>query len=371
MKVNEYNYWLANINNIGVKKIELLLKFFGSAEAIFYASEEELQTFRSKLCPPYLRFGINDIKAIIESRKPEKIHDDYTKLIQNGIYFVTKEDEHYPAKLHNIYGAPFALYIKGRLPVEEHKTIAIVGARKCSAYGGELAEYFAGELAARNIAVISGLAHGIDAHAHKGALAVNGRTYAVMGCGIDICYPRENIKLYMDMQAKGGIISEYAPGVIPTAGLFPMRNRIISGLADAILVIEARARSGSLITADMGLEQGKEIYAIPGRPTDPLSEGCNNLIKMGAKLVATADDILEELMPDFKAEEAKNKKINNFLELNEEIVYSTLCLEAKHIEEIALSTGLTLQQTAEILMKLELYGLIKQTNKNFYIKKTI
>lgn len=366
---NEYNYWLATINNIGIKKIELLLKVFKSAEAVYYATEEELQAFRSDLCPASLRFGKNDIKAIMESRNPEKIHADYTKLIQNGIYFVTKEDEHYPARLHNIYGAPFALYVKGRLPVETQKTIAIVGARECTVYGMELAEYYARELAAKNIAVISGLAHGIDAYAHKGALAANGTTYAVMGCGIDICYPRENIKLYMDMQAKGGIISEYGPGVTPIAGHFPMRNRIISGLADAILVIEARARSGSLITADMGLEQGKDIYAIPGRPSDPLSEGCNNLIKMGAKLVAAPDDILEELMPDYKVEELKNKKINNFLELNEEIVYSSLCLEPKHIEEIAQSTGLSLQQVAEILMNLELYGLIKQTSKNFYIKR--
>jgi len=369
MTRNEYNYWLANINNIGKKKIKLLLQYFGNAEGVYNASADELAAFRSELCPAGLRFTQKDIKEIIDSKIPERILEGYTKLIQNGIYFVTKGDEHYPQKLHNIYDAPFALYYKGRLPDKSQKAIAIVGARDCSVYGREMAMYFARELAAKGIAVISGLARGIDSYAHKGALAADGISYAVLGCGIDICYPRENLGLYMDMQVRGGIISEYAPGTVPIAGNFPMRNRIISGLADAILVVEARQRSGSLITADLGLEQGKDIFAIPGRTTDPLSAGCNNLIKMGAKLVAAPEDILEELMPDYKGGVQNDKKENNFLELNEEIVYSSLCLEPKHIEEIAQVTGLPVPELAQILFKLALRGLIRQTSKNYYIKQ--
>ncbi|NLC20229.1 MAG: DNA-protecting protein DprA [Clostridiales bacterium] len=369
MTRNEYNYWLANINNIGKKKIELLLRFFGDAEGVYNASADELMDFRSELCPVSLRFTHKDIKEIVDSKNPERIHEGYTKLIQKGIYFVTKGDEHYPERLHNIYDAPFALYYKGRMPDKTQKTIAIVGARDCSVYGRETAMYFARELAAKGIAVISGLARGIDSYAHKGALAADGISYAVLGCGIDICYPRENLGLYMDMQARGGIISEYAPGTAPIAGNFPMRNRIISGLADAILVVEARQRSGSLITADLGLEQGKDIFAIPGRPTDPLSAGCNNLIKMGAKLVEAPEDILEELMPDYKGGVQNDKKANNVLELNEEIVYSSLCLEPKHIEEIAQVTGLPVQELAQILCKLALRGLIRQTSKNYYLKQ--
>lgn len=367
MTKNEYSYWLSNISNIGNKKIDLLLQVFGDAEAVYNASREELEAFKSDCCPAGLRFSEKDINSIIESKNSERIHSNYTKLIQNGIYFVTKEDEHYPAKLHNIYGAPYSLYIKGGLPGSNQKCIAIVGARDCSLYGKEMTEYFARELAAKGIAVISGLARGIDSYAHKGALAAGGVTFAVLGCGIDICYPRENIKLYMDIQANGGIISEYAPGIKPIAGNFPMRNRIISGLSDAILVIEARAKSGSLITADMGLEQGKDIYAVPGRPTDELSTGCNNLIKMGAKLVAAPEDILEEMMPDYN-KERKNSKNNN-LELNEEIVYSSLCLEPRHIEEIAAQTSLPVGNVAEILLNLALRGLIKQTAKNYYIRQ--
>jgi DNA processing protein len=368
MTKDEYNYWLATINNIGIKKIELLLQVFGDAETVFNASDDELEAFKADCCPAALRFTQKDIKAIIDSRIPEKIQSNYTKLIHSGIYFVTKGDEHYPKKLHNIYGAPFALYVKGRLPDTSQKTIAIVGARDCSMYGKEMAGYFARELAAKGIAVISGLARGIDSYAHKGALTANGTTYAVLGCGIDICYPKENINLYMDMQVSGGIISEYAPGIQPIAGNFPMRNRIISGLSDAILVIEAREKSGSLITVDMGLEQGKDIYAIPGRPSDLLSTGCNNLIKMGAKLVTAPEDILEELIPDYNEKVLNNKKNNNFLELNEEIVYSSLCLEPKHIEEIAIHSGLPVDSVAEMLMNLALRGFIKQTSKNYYIK---
>lgn len=369
MTRNEYNYWLANINNIGKKKIELLLQFFGDAKAVYEASADELMAFKSEICPAGLRFSEKDIKEITESKNQERIHADYTKLIQNGIYFVTKGDEHYPERLNNIYDAPFALYYKGRLPDKGQKAIAIVGARDCSAYGSQMAMYFAGKLAKEGIAVISGLARGIDSYAHMGALEADGITYAVLGCGIDICYPRENIGLYMDIQAKGGIISEYAPGTVPIAGNFPMRNRIISGLADAILVVEAREKSGSLITADLGLEQGKDIFAIPGRPADPLSVGCNNLIKMGAKLAAAPEDILEELIPDFKGGVPNDKKENNFLEINEEIVYSSLCLEPRHIEEIASATGLSVPELAQILIKLALRGLIKQTSKNYYVKQ--
>jgi len=369
MTRNEYNYWLAGISNIGNKKIDLLLRYFGDAEGVYNASEKELEAFMSESCPASLRFGRRDIKAIIESKNPDRIHASYTKLIRSGIYFVTKGDEQYPGKLHNIYDAPYALYFKGRLPDESQKTIAIVGARDCTVHGGQLAEYFARELAKRGIAIISGLARGIDSHAHKGALEADGVTFAVMGCGIDICYPRENLKLYMDMQAKGGIISEYAPDTRPYAGNFPMRNRLISGLSDAVLVVEAREKSGSLITADMGLEQGKDIFAIPGRPTDPLSAGCNNLIKMGAKLVAEPEDILEELMPDYSGEVQPDKKNNNFLELNEEIVYSSLCLEPRHIEEISIITGLPVSELAQILLSMTLRGLIKQTSKNYYIKQ--
>ncbi len=368
MTGKDYNFWLANLNRIGVKKIELLLQYFGSSEEVYHASGEELEAFREECCRSQLQFSASDIRTLCESRIPDKIQENYAKLRKNGIYFVSKEDEQYPVKLRNIYGAPFGIYYRGRLPGHGEKLIAVVGARECTAYGREMARYLSGAITKAGIHVISGLARGIDAYSHEGALSADGITYGVLGCGIDICYPRENINLFMAIQKNGGVISEYAPGVQPVAGNFPMRNRIISGLSDGILVIEAKSKSGSLITADLGLEQGKDIYALPGRASDCLSEGCNNLIKMGAKLVTTPEDILEDFIPDYVQSLQDLKKNNKILETTEEIVYASLCLDPRHIEEIAHLTGLSLEVLMEQLLLLELRGYVRQTMKNYYIK---
>ncbi|MDF2944521.1 MAG: hypothetical protein K0S01_3379 [Herbinix sp.] len=366
MTQNEYRYWLANIHNIGARKIEMLLKMFVSAEGVFHASKKDLESFREEYAFG-LRMSDVDIESIYNSRNVEKTQQDYAKLEKNGIYFVSKEEERYPSKLGNIFGAPYALYVKGCLPREEDKVLAVVGARDCSPYGKEMAKYLASAVAKEGIAIVSGLARGIDSYAHEGALISKGLTYGIMGCGIDICYPKENINLYMEMQKEGGIISEYAPGIQPFAGNFPMRNRIISGLCDGILVIEAKEKSGSLITVDMGLEQGKDIYALPGRVTDRLSGGCNNLIKMGAKLVTSPKDILEDFIPNYEQTMDELKKNNKLLESNGKIVYASLCLEPKHIEEIAIQTGLSLDLLMEQLLLLELRGFVRQTMKNYYV----
>jgi DNA processing protein len=367
MTKEEYNYWLANINHIGAKRIEILLQVFGSSEEVFHTSKKELDTFKMECCPAELRFTDADIEAIIGSRDPGKIQEEYAKLEKNGIYFVSKGDSRYPEKLRNIYNAPFGLYVKGRLPQKDEKLLAVVGARECTPYGKEMAKYLSTAVAAKGISIISGLARGIDAYAHEGALAGEGVTYGVLGCGVNICYPKENINLFMELQKNGGLISEYAPGIQPISGNFPMRNRIISGLCDRILVIEAREKSGSLITVDFGLEQGKDIYALPGKATDRLSDGCNNLIKLGAKLVTTPADILEDFIPNYKQTIPELKKNNKLLETKEKIVYASLCLEPKHIEVIANDTGLPLPILMEQLLLLELRGLVRQTMKNYFV----
>ncbi|MDF2542278.1 MAG: hypothetical protein K0S47_1996 [Herbinix sp.] len=354
----EYNYWLATLKNIGPRKIEHLLNIFPSSEAIFYAPKEELMNKTN--------LNEQDIEIIITSKEKEKITEKYAKLLDNGIYFVSKEDSRYPEKLKQIYSAPFALFVKGKLPDVNRKSLAVVGARDCSGYGQEMAKYISGELAKERIAIISGLARGIDAYAHDGALKANGLTYGILGCGIDICYPKENAFLYRKIQEQGGILSEYEPGIMPLAHQFPMRNRIISGLSDGILVIEAKERSGSFITVDMGLEQGKDIYALPGRVTDRLSEGCNNLIKMGAKLITSPKDILEELLPDHSPTLTDGKKNNNLLETNGKIVYACLSLVPKHIEELAQETKLPMIELMEQLILLELGGYAHQSMKNYY-----
>lgn len=362
-----YRYWLANLENIGIKKIERLLEVFETAEEVYHASEEELSALRRDGTFGGL-IGDKEITSILHKRDIDQLKISYNKLIQNGIYFVTREDSEYPEKLLNIYGAPYGLYIKGRLPAKEDKLLAVVGARECSPYGIEMAKYLAGAVAKEGIAIISGLARGIDSYAHQGALSCGGVSYAVLGCGIDICYPRENINLYMEMQKEGGIISEYAPGIQPIAGNFPMRNRIISGLSDGILVIEAKERSGSLITVEYGLEQGKDIYALPGRATDRLSKGCNNLIKLGAKLVTSPKDILEDVIPHFTDMTLKDNQNQILHNESQERIYSCLNADPKHIEEIGFLTRLPMDQLMEQLLVLELRGLIRQTLKNYYCR---
>ncbi len=369
MEQEHYRYWLANLTNIGIKKIERLLDLYGSSEEVFKASREELYAHKRDGSFAGL-MSDNDLETILANRDKSKITRNYNDLISSGVTFVSREDSVYPDKLRNIYTAPYALYLKGRLPSKEDKVIAMVGARECSPYGIEMTKYLAGAITMEGIHIISGLARGVDAYAHQGALFSEGATYAVMGCGIDICYPRENINLYMDIQRKGGIISEYAPNIKPLAGNFPMRNRIISGLSDGIVIIEAKEKSGSLITVDYGLDQGKDIYALPGRATDRLSEGCNNLIKLGAKMITSPKDILEDLLPGCYGTKNQERSIVLTDEYRS-AVYSCINSDPKHIEEIAQLAGLPLELIMEQLLLLELQGLIHQTIKNFYCKTLV
>ncbi len=202
----------------------------------------------------------------------------------------------YPERLKNIPDAPRELYYCGELPDAKQPCIAIVGARECSDYGRAMAKEFAGTLAGAGVNVVSGMARGIDSISQEAAILAGGRTYAVLGCGVDICYPRSSESLYKQiMEGKGGVISLCTPGTTPAKYLFPERNRIVAGLADALLVIEARQKSGTLITVDMALAQGKDVYAVPGRLTDRLSDGCNYLIRQGAGIALTPEDLLREL----------------------------------------------------------------------------
>ena len=227
---------------------------------------------------------------------------------------------------------------------------------------------FAKEFASCGVQVISGLARGIDGWAHKGAIDGGGETFAVLGCGVDICYPSQNINLYREIQKKGGIISEYEEGEKPLGWHFPLRNRIISGLADIVLVIEAKKKSGSLITVEYALEQGKSVYALPGRVGEALSEGCNNLIFQGAQIAKNVEIILEELEILDKMTKEKNKKTEIRLARKEEMVYSCVDLKPKHLDEIIKLTDLELLEVQEILVKLELMELVTEPIKNYYAR---
>lgn len=288
---------------------------------------------------------------------------------RDGIWRCGAWEETYPERLRCYEGMPGVLYTKGCLPQEEKKNVAIVGARACSPYGAHQAYTFAKVLAEHGVQIISGLARGIDGKAHQGALDGGGKTFAVLGCGVDICYPREHAQLESRiLQTGGGVFSEFDLGTPPYAGNFPRRNRIISGLADLVLVVEAKAKSGSLITASFALEQGKTVYAVPGRVGDALSEGCNRLISDGAGVAYSVEPLLEELkIPKGFPEDFREKnKIG--LASQEEMVYSCLDLHPKNIEDIVREIPLSPREITGLLLKLELKGLIEEPVKNYYAR---
>ena len=369
-----YGLWLNNISGIGYKKVQYLLDYFNTYENVYNASEAELSKV-SKITK-------KNILDILESKNIDNIKQKMDFMKTKGYKFILRYEPNYPKRLKDIYDPPHILYYRGRLPDSDVPSIAIIGARECTQYGLYNAMKFANELANNGFQIVSGLARGIDEAAHKGVIsASNGSTFAVLGCGVDICYPKENINTFVNTIANGGIISEYPIGASPIAGNFPKRNRIISGLCDGILVVEARKKSGSLITVDMALEQGKDVYAIPGKIDSHLSDGCNNIIKLGAKLVTDVNDILEDysdylyrrnsvksytkIDENFVSELGKNKI---FLERHEKIVYASLRLESKHIDQIVCETGLSIGEVIKILFDLEEKKLVIQTRNNYYTR---
>ena len=358
MTSKEYWFWLLNIDKIGNRKIKGILDFYGCPKEAFNGNIKDLKEIKN--------LTKEDRLNIVKSKDIKLVKESYNKLNEKGIYFVTIKDKDYPLKLKNIYDPPYGLYVKGKLPNKDKVSIGVVGARNCSDYGRAVAMNLSKELSEAGIEIISGLAYGIDTYAHIGALNGSGSTYGVLGCGVDVCYPKENFSTYMKIQERGGIISEYGIGVSPRPFQFPMRNRIISGLSDGILVIEAKEKSGSFITVDAGLEQGKNIYAVPGNIYDSLSAGCNNLLKMGAKTVTSPDDIIEDFIYNFH--NSRDNKLNKdkLLERKEKIVYACLSHLPKHMNEIAGETNLHIDELSVILLQLEIKKLAKEIRKNYY-----
>ena len=280
---------------------------------------------------------------------------------------VKKGDSDYPERLLKIKDAPEKLYVRGNLPNIHKKTVAIVGARNCTDYGSTLAKTIARILSMNDVQVISGLAMGIDTQGHIGAIEVEKPTYAVMGCGVDICFPSHNSNVYERiLDYGGGIMAEVEVGTPPLPYNFPLRNRIISGLSDVVIVVEARDKSGSLITADFALEQGKTIFACPGRVGDSLSRGTNNLIKQGAYILTSTDDVLEHLGLIVDGLIPKVEKDMSKLDYFEKAIYEVLKNETLHIDQIVEKAKLPVSKCLNILMSLELNGFVETTINNYY-----
>ncbi len=362
----DYELWLYNIEGIGNVTIQKLLTCFGSARQIYQASEQEMSQLSF--------LSSQQLKKILQWKDQRFLQAQAKlkeKLKKEAISFVTTESCNYPNKLRDIYDLPYGLFYQGSLPMDDRPGAAIVGARRCSAYGRAMAEELAKELSIRGYEIISGMAKGIDTAAHQGALRAGGTTYAVLGCGVDICYPRENIGLYEEIRTCGGILSESAPGTQPLAHLFPARNRMISGLSNLVIVVEAKEKSGSLITSDFALEQGRDIYAVPGRMTDAMSAGCNQLIAQGAGIITSIEGLLndlQELPVSGKRQEEKKPEKKLSLEKEESLVYSCFDFYPKAIEQVRKETNMELLPLLSVIMKLCSMGLIQESFKNQYIR---
>lgn len=285
MKKEYYELWLCYLPGVGNLRGRALLSLCGQDPCRLYHAPESIwrQVVSEKVFENVRRFT-----------KGWRLKEEFEKLQEKGIGLTVLFGERYPVRLLNIPDAPLGLFYKGRLPFQEG-AVAVIGARECSPYGAYVAKELGRTLGEAGISLVSGMARGIDGISQKAALDAGGISYGVLGCGVDICYPPENKRLYEQLLERGGILSAYGPGVLPRAGNFPPRNRIVSGLSEAVVVIEAGNKSGTLITVDMALEQGREVYVTPGRVTDRLSDGCNRLLKQGAQVFLSPEEFVEEL----------------------------------------------------------------------------
>lgn len=354
-----YRVWLSSIQGIGARRFHSLIEHFGSAQEVWLAPEEEL--FRLN---PFL--GNKIVREILKNRQTEVLDRVKRRLSSSDFRIITLMDNEYPDLLKETYDPPPVLYCKG-IPIKNSSpAISIVGSRRSTGYGRQMAEKLGYELASAGVTVVSGLARGIDAMAHYGALRAKGATIGVLGCGIDRVYPSENKKLFTSMEEKGGIITEYPPGTSPLAGNFPARNRIISGMTNGVLVIEAGTRSGALITVDFALEQGRDVYALPGNINVAQSSGTNNILKEGAKLVTDVNDILEDLGIDQENPEAHSPSVQ--LDFFETQVYNALQEGERHLEELSKDTKMDIQKLNSVLTMLEIKGIVKQMPGKIFIK---
>ncbi len=291
---------------------------------------------------------LNKLKSIKETvlKEEKELKENakifYAELIRKDIHWTHLSKKDYPNRLKNIGDPPLLFFYKGKLPEEERPSVAIVGARECSPYGEKTARMFARELSSAGIQIISGMARGVDGISQRASISVGGNTFGVLGCGVDVVYPEDNKDLFEDILKDGGIISEFNPGTEPLRTYFPSRNRIISGLSDIVLVVEARKRSGTYITVTSALDQGREVFAVPGRITDALSDGCNNLIVAGAEIAVNSEAIIQDLRnKGFKyvngSFEGSHKRDidNNYY--RDDFVLNDSGFEEKSLEDILLS----------------------------------
>jgi DNA processing protein len=362
----EIFYWLALslIPGLGSILIKRLLDRFKTPEAVFHAPMKELLKIE----------GLGEKVAWKIQKGPleKMVEKELYLLREEGGTILTIKDDAYPKRLRDIYDPPPLVYVRGELKKEDELAVSIVGSRKTSPYGRWITEKVGQELARHGVTIVSGMARGIDSVAHMGAISVGGRTIAVLGCGIDVIYPSENRNLFYQIIDHGAILSEFPMGSPPEGGHFPRRNRIISGLSIGVVIVQASAESGSLITAGYALEQGREVFAVPGNVGAEGSRGTNQLIKEGAKLVESSEDILEEILPQWRRESETTPKIeppDRNLTEEERTLYRLLGETPLHIDVIIRESRFDPGRVSSLLMNLELRELVSQWPGKCFSKK--
>ncbi|OGH13232.1 MAG: DNA protecting protein DprA [Candidatus Levybacteria bacterium RIFCSPHIGHO2_01_FULL_38_26] len=366
--MSERNYWLgfSAFSGIGPMKFKKLISRFGSAKNAWRATKSDL----AKLLGEKLTDKFDDF------RNEFSISDYAAKVQSKGVSFLTLKDKEYPKLLSQIKNPPFVLYIRGDVEILrsaqddiEKRTIAVVGTRKTTQYGREVTRMFTEGLAAAGFTIVSGLAMGVDAVSHKTALENNGKTIAVLGCGVDCCYPRENQGIYNSIvESMGLIVSEYPLSQLPTKGSFPSRNRIIAGLSLGVLVTEGAEDSGALITADYARKFNRPVFAVPGPITSGMSKGPFKLIQKGAKLVTSAYDILKELKVPASVKTSagkQNSKVGNATK-EEWMILEILQNEPLHFDEVVRRSGFGSSKTGTLLSLMEIKGMIKSLDTGFF-----
>ncbi len=357
--MEQKRYWIGInlVKGIGAVRFQGLLNYFGNAEAAWYATPEALR-----------EAGLSAaiIQRFIKTRESVSLQEVWEEIVSQNINVMTWDDAAYPARLREISQPPPILYLRGEITTEDAWAVAIVGTRRVTAYGRQVTEEVATFLAQNGITVVSGLARGVDAIAHQAALKAGGRTIAVLGSGVNRIYPPEHRNLAEQIAQSGAVISDYAPNTPPEGSNFPPRNRIISGLSLATIVIEAGKTSGALITADFALEQGREIFALPGNIFAPQSKGPNKLIQKGAHPLLRPQDILEtlDLTRINQHRSAQQALPTDATELQ---LLSVLSHEPLHVDEIRAKTALAVEKVSSTLVMMELKGMVRHVGNMNYV----
>jgi DNA processing protein len=358
-EVDGRKYWVGfhRVPYIGPARIQRLLDRFETLEAAWTAAPDELGTVLDE----------RSVESLIRTRSRLSLDREMERIARLGMEVVTLGEPSYPRLLAEIPSPPPVLYYKGSLAPEDVIAVAIVGTRRSTAYGRQVAQQLATELAEAGVTIVSGLARGIDGVAHRAAVQAGGRTLAVLGSGANVIYPAEHTALAEEIAAHGALISDYAPDTKPDAVNFPPRNRIIAGLSLGIVVVEAPSRSGALITCDFAADQGREVFVVPGSVLSSASAGCNRLLRDGARPVTCAADILEDLKLGQRVEQAAVRQVVPETE-DERRLFAMLTAEPQHIDEVCAAANLAITQGSVLLSMMELKGFVRNVGAQHYVR---